>query len=118
MVREEQHLCGPSDLSEDTEACLSAPFVEVHAEVVGEERQADPSRDRLLPRGSPQRVEKLVGGALAPLVILAHAPLLFAHTPLSPSLIFFFYLSLFLSPPFFRLSYLPLFFFFFFCFFF
>src|SRR3546814_2618556 len=47
MVREEQHLCGPSDLSEDTEACPSAPVVEVHEEVVGEERQADPSRDRL-----------------------------------------------------------------------
>src|SRR3546814_5943812 len=30
MVREEQHLCGPSDLSEDTEACLSAPVVDVH----------------------------------------------------------------------------------------
>src|SRR3546814_13791714 len=41
MVREEQHLCGPSDLSEDTEACLSAPVVEVHEEVVGEERSEE-----------------------------------------------------------------------------
>src|SRR3546814_17037744 len=37
MVSEEQHMCGPSDLSEDTEACLSATVVEVHEEVVGEE---------------------------------------------------------------------------------